>query len=272
MTRKLGWHKPTDKQLSRCKAGPHARNLLSAVVAADSADLTRLVTVLDQDGIGACQTHAVAQVIHGAQVFAGAPTSTPFLSRLMGYFLARYEEGNQNDDTGAAICTVFDAVSRIGFAPESAWPYVPAQFASMPPMEAFREAFDQRGKLEVNYHRLDGNGEGSEQRLDLIRKALTVGCLVTWGAPVSEDYCGDILGSDPIQPPLHLPIAGGHAQTFCGYGTKPNGKPFFRNVNSWGTGWGDGGFCDIAPEYAGWSETSDLWLVSLAPRFPGGAS
>ena len=268
--RSLGWNRPTDRHFARCKAGPHARDLLSAVVPADSADLTRLVTVIDQNGLGSCTANAVAQVIHGAQVFAGAPVETPFLSRLMAYYLARLEDGNQDSDAGSQICTVFDAVCRIGFCPESVWPYVPVWFKSKPPMEAFWSAIDQRGKVEVNYHRLDGNGESGEQRLDLIRKALTVGCLVTWGAPVSDDYCSDILGSDPIPPPIGLPIAGGHAQTLCGYGMTVQGKPFFRNVNSWGPGWGDGGFCDLAPEYVGWSEASDFWLVSLAPRFSGG--
>ena len=268
--RSLGWNRPTDKHYSRCKAGPHARDLLSAVVPAESADLTRLVTIIDQDGLGSCTANAVAQVIHGAQILAGAPVETPFLSRLMAYYLARLEDGNQDADTGSQICTVFDAVSRIGFCPEKVWPYETVWFDSKPPMEAFWAAFDQRGKVEVNYHRLDGNGESGEQRLDLVRRALTVGCLVTWGAPVSEDYCSDILGSDPIPPPRHLPIAGGHAQTLCGYGTRPDGKPFFRNVNSWGTGWGDAGFCDLSPEYVAWDEASDFWLVSLVPRFSGG--
>lgn len=270
--RSLGWNRPTDTQLARCKAGPHARDILADVVPAETVDLSYLVKVLNQYNLGSCVLNAIAQAIHAEQVRTGAPVSTEFISRLFAYYLARLEDGNQNADTGTQICTGFDAIARMGFCPESVWPYDTSKFAVKPTAEAVWAAYDQKGLVEINYHRLDGPGVSKTELLVLVDKALTTGRLVTWGAPVSNDYCSDILGSNPILPPIGLPIAGGHAQALCGKNTRADGKPSYRNVNSWGASWGDFGLCDIDPEYITWSETSDMWMVSLAPRFSGGAS
>ena len=273
MTRSLGWNRPTDKQLARCKAGPHVREILDGVIPAETVDLSYLVTVLNQLNLGSCVLNAIAQAIHAEQVRTGAPPSTEFMSRLMAYYCARLEDGNQDADTGTQICTGFDAVSRMGFCPESIWPYQTDWFKSKPPMEAVWAAYDQRGQVELNYHRLDGPGVSKAELLVLVDKALTAGRLVTWGAPVSNAYCSNQLGPDPVLPPIGQPIAGGHAQALCGKNTRKDGKPSYRNVNSWGTDdFGEGGFCDIDPKYITWDETTDLWMVSLAPRFSGGAS
>ena len=262
----LGWNRPLPAHYARCRPGVHAAELLADVVPAESSDNSDLVTIINQGLLGSCTANAWMQIIHGAMVAAGLDPSTEFGSRLMAYYLARCEDGNQTVDSGTQICTVADACCRIGFCKESAWPYDPAWFASMPPPEAFREAFDQRGQIDINYHRLDGVVEGDDL-LDLIRRALTARYLVTWGTLVSKAFCSGELGFDPIKPPTDQPIAGGHAQVICGHNGRPDGQPSFRDVNSWGPEFGDGGFCDVAPEYVSWSASSDMWICKVAPRF-----
>lgn len=257
MTRACGWSKPTPLKLARCRAGAVADSVLADIEAAESSDLRHLVRIVDQGALGSCTANAVGQIIRGAQVRAGS-ADPPFPSRLFAYYLARAEDGNADRDAGSYVCTVLDATARIGFCPESAWEYSdgPEKFAWMPSMDSFRLAFDQRGRVGVNYHQLQASGEA---RLDLVRRALTAGYLVAFGTLVSEALCNGNLGAGPIPPPIGQPIAGGHAMTICGHG-----PGHFEIANSWGTGFGDSGFCRFAPEYVAWNETDDLWLVSLS--------
>jgi len=37
--------------------------------------------------------------------------------------------------------------------------------------------------------------------------------------------------------------------------------------NSWGNGWGDGGFWTMTPEYLGWSSTQDIWVPTSGTTF-----
>jgi hypothetical protein len=272
--RGCGWNPPTAEHYQRAQKGRGlaAVGLLLGTNAAQSANNSALTTLLDQSTLGACTAQAVAQVIFGAMVAAGADRATlAILSRLFAYYMARVEDGNQATDAGSQICTVFDAVCRVGFAKEAVWPYDVTQFATMPPWEAFREGIDQQGQVDINYHRVDAPGIEGAARLLLIKQALTAGYLVTWGTQVSNDYCQGNLGTDPIKPPASsAQIAGGHAQTLVGFDdTVP--EPYFLNLNSWGPEFQQAGcapgFCKIDPTYITWPSSSDFWICRTAPRF-----
>lgn len=210
-----------------------------------------------------CVAQSVAQVVRARQIFQGA-VDPPFMSRLMTYWLARKEDNATEFDWGTYISTAFDAISRIGFCDERHWPYFDAKdagapFRFMPPAVAFQQAFDQRGKIEINYHRITTSSGGL--LLD-VKRAVAAGHLVAFGTQVSRDFASNVLGSGPIPPPIGQPIAGGHAMGICGYD-----REGFRIVNSWSEDWGDRGFCDFAPEYITWDATADFWIVTIAPVY-----
>ena len=263
---KTGWSKPKPEHIRRCKAaGVSVDAFLKDIVPAKSMDLTYLTKVIDQEDLGSCTAQSIAQVVRGAQIKEGAdPEKTEFMSRLMTYLFERIEDGTRNEDVGSQICTGIDAISRIGFCPESLWPYVTSKFADMPPFEALSHAFTQRGKVDVNYHQITSTGRS---RIDDIERAITAGYLVTFGTLVSNDYCASAgVGEEPIDAPTSG-VAGGHAQTICAFDTSPKGRKRKKINNSWSRNWGLLGYAYYSDEYLMDSMTDDFWIVKLAPRY-----
>ena len=246
---------------------------MGGVEPAKKVDLSNLITIIKQLNLGSCTANSAAQLVHAAMVQTGLDPSTPFFSRLFAYFLARFEDGNQAVDAGSQNCTVIDAICRVGFCPETIWPYDVKNFAQMPPPEAFRRAFDQRGKVDINYHRIDTvSGSG----LLLVQKqTLTAGSIFNFAGPVTNAFCRGEVGTspdNPAMPPIDgQDIAGGHSMTAVGYDdTLP--VPVVKVANSWGKDYGDGGFCYLSQSYMTWSEVEDMWMVRAAIRYSGGAS
>ena len=266
----LGWNEPKAEHYARCKAGPPATDIVGSVVPAPKVDLSNLVTIIDQGALGSCTCNSTAQIIHAAMVAAGLDPSTPFFSRLFAYYLARLEDGNVATDSGSQNCTVLDACCRMGFCPESAWPYDVSKFAVKPPEEAVWAAYDQRGKVDTNYHRID-TVSGSAL-LTVMKQNLTAGYLFNFGGPVTNAFCQGQIGTtpdNPVVPPTGY-IAGGHSMAVVGYDDTLV-RPVFKVVNSWGPDYGDGGYCYFDPTYFTTGTGQDMWTCRLAPRYSGGA-
>lgn len=261
--RAFGWRGPPDQgvlKALRC-AGPSAGDsVLAGVVAADSSDGTALLPdePLDQLDLGSCVPHAVVQVIYAALVFAGLH---PFIaSRLALYYWSRYQHGDQHVDSGTWIGTCFDVAADLGLPEESVCPYLPAFFADKPRADVYRDAFDRRGQIGINYHRLDSTGAAL---VDDMERSLTAGRLVAFGVQVSEGFDP----TDVVQPPGPRDvIAGGHAMVMVGH-DRPNQRFLVRN--SWGR-WGHPalppGYFWLSYAYA--RQASDCWICLAAP---GGA-
>ena len=269
----LGWNEPKPHHYARCKAGPAAADIVGGVVPAPKVDLSNLVSqILDQGALGSCTCNSWAQVVHAAMVSAGLDPSTPYFSRLFAYFCARLEDGNQAQDTGTQNCTVADALCRMGFPAESVWPYDVSQFAVQPSQQAVWAAFDQRAKIDTNYHRIDTVPTGGDEILTIMRQNLTAGFLFNFGGPVTNAFCAGEIGTTPDNPvvPPTGDIAGGHSMAVVG-ADWTLARPVFKVINSWGLGYGDNGYCFFDPSYFTQGCAQDMWTCRLAPRFSGGA-
>lgn len=261
--RALGWRKPTAKLLGACQlAGPPThRSVLADWTAAETSNLYESCSVLDQGSVGSCQSNAVAQAVRVAQVKEGVPHPPP-AARMAMYYWARHREGNEQADVGACIGTVFDVIAALGVPPESAWPYDVNLLTSLPGPDVYREAFDSRGKVGINYYPLQLTGDAFVVEVE---RALTAGFAVPFGVMVTDMFC-IAQPSGAIQPPrAGDSIAGGHAMTFVGH-DRSAGR--FLVLNSWGTLWGDPdappGCCWFSYAYA--SQAADAWIVLVAPK------
>jgi C1A family cysteine protease len=268
--RGLGWKKDA---LIRpgMKADLSARPKLGLAPPPKSASARPyILDILDQGQLGSCTGNGSMQGIRASQVRQGAK-APPLGSRLWAYYMGRALSHDTANDDGAQIRNVFAGISRLGFPPESLWPYSDertssnAPFRTMPSTEAFNGAYDQRATGNVvSYFRLDDN---DSTRVADVQRAIAAGYVVVFGTDVSENFCEGDLGSGPIAPPVGLPIAGGHCMCLAEYDTSASGIVTFGVVNSWGSSFGSGGWVEFSSDYVAWSATNDLWICEYAPLF-----
>ena len=103
--------------------------------------------------------------------------------------------------------------------------------------------------------------EEGDDRLNCIIEALRANHPVVFGTDINKDFVR-LRDEGPVGPPSGV-VVGGHAMLIVGYLT---GLGFIVK-NSWGSDWGDGGFCIMKPEYIAWPFTRDIWVPTKGMAF-----
>lgn len=215
-----------------------------------------VVDIPNQNPLGSCVANAVPQALRMVQHAAGNPDAE-LCSRLFAYWHARNQHGDTGSDSGTYIRTCIKVLNALGRPPERAWPYKvddldeeEPTFTKKPPSIALMHAFDRK---QAEYRRV---WEDGSDRVLAVKRAIASGRPVVFGTDLGasfEDYSDGL-----IQPPLDEPIIGGHAMCIVGY----DGASV-EVVNSWGEGWGNGGYCRLSWAYVMWQRTRDLWVISV---------
>lgn len=253
--RYLGWcpdtPDPRDYSSSALRS-PASRRLPRAV------DLRPLCSAVeDQGALGSCVAHAVtggAELLHRAAGRRPKP-----LSRLWLYYEARKREGTLASDAGAEIRSAIKALAKTGCAPESTWPYRTKAFRQKPPAASYQAAGDYQ---LLRYARL--------RTVPDVLRALASGCPVAFGFVVADAHHAPEVVRGGVLPKWGKSFEpeGGHAVLAVGYG-RPGGHSgspthvLFRN--SWGRGWGLGGYAWLPLSYLEDSDMADdLWALEAA--------
>ena len=171
-------------------------------------------------------------------------------------------------DTGAFLRSTMGALALFGVPPEEYWPYVVANYDKEP--TAFCYAFAQNYQA-ISYYRLDPPGTATSALLNSIKTNLSAGLPSMFGFTVYSSYTqGAQTGKIPF-PTAGEKIVGGHAIVVAGYddnmklknsntgGTETTGALLIRN--SWGTGWGDGGYGWLPYDYVIKGLATDWWTL-----------
>jgi C1A family cysteine protease len=223
--------------------------------------------VEDQGDLGSCTANAGVGMVEYFQRRA-------FGEHLDGSRLFVYKATRQlmgwTGDTGAYLRTTMGALALFGVPPESYWPYEIADFEDEPPAFVYGLADNYEA---LQYYRLDAASDTPAEVLGNIKTQLAAGFPSMFGFTVySSIRDADGAGNIPRPAPTES-VLGGHAIVAVGYddgheitnandGRTTTGA--FRIRNSWGTGWGDGGYGWIPYAYVLEGLAEDWWTMITA--------
>jgi xylellain. Cysteine peptidase. MEROPS family C01A len=204
--------------------------------------------VVDQGELGSCTANAMGSglreylEIKNQQVFVA-------LSRLYLYYHERLLEGTVNEDSGAKIRDGMKVLKKRGICPEVLHPYDISKFTVAPS----QEAEDEAGEYKIDsYQRLN--------TLNDVKRSIYEGYPVVLGMAVYESFESDSVAKTGIVPvPKNYErVLGGHAMLIVGY-KKIKQTLHLIVRNSWGTDWGDKGYCYIPASFIRKGIIFDLW-------------
>lgn len=214
-----------------------------------AVDLRRFLSPVEEQGeLGSCTANAVAGAHEYLQRRANQGRHTD-VSRLFIYFLERQLEGTVDQDAGAQIRSGMKVLAKWGVCSEQLWPYDIDRYTEQPPDEAFAHA---KNHLIDEYKRVP-------IELHAWKVCLAEGYPVVFGTDIFQSFEDDGSHGWISMPRSREKNLGGHAMLCVGY---DESKRIFIVRNSWGTDWGDGGYCYFPYDYLANEEfTDDAWTL-----------
>ena len=217
-----------------------------------SVDLrTGCPAVYDQGELGSCTANAIGAAIEFDQMKQKLAAATP--SRLFIYYNERVIEETVDTDCGAQIRDGIKSVASDGACPETMWTYLEENFSVRPPEPCYQYA-----KLHpaVQYARV-------AQDAGQMKACLAAGYPFVFGFTVYESFEGDAVAKSGMvqMPGASETEVGGHAVMAVGYN---DSVQRFLVRNSWGSGWGVGGYFTIPYAYLTDADLADdFWVIRV---------
>lgn len=210
----------------------------------------------DQDYLGSCTGNGVAGAFEFVNRKQGLADYIP--SRLFIYYEERRIINSIPYDSGAFIRDGLKVVNKLGAPHESMWPYNINAFAQEPYPGVYDDAALHQ---TIQYAFVDNRIQTPVKQAIAAENPVIIGFTVyPWFEDVrSNGVCTPVAGQ---------PVLGGHCVEIVGYETS---RPMFGNSkvyaiirNSWGTGWGEGGYCYMPLSWlCNYDNADDFWVISM---------
>ena len=213
--------------------------------------------VEDQGMLGSCSSQACVGMVEFYECLAFGRHIDA--SRLFVYKLARDLNGLQGD-MGSYLRGNIGALRLFGAPPEKWWPYDPAMVDAEPPAKVYALAANFKSMV---YFRLDSPQTAPDQVLVMAKQLLVAKRPWVFGVPVYQQIFNAPDGKILFPTPGDV-VIGGHAMMACGYDDamvvgQDTGAFLIRN--SWGQGWGMGGYGWLPYRYVLYPLAWDLWSI-----------
>lgn len=242
MEYKLGWI-PGAKDNLAPKFGQQISGLAVIPAKVDLRD--KDCPIFNQGNIGSCTAQAGAALARFVMKKEGHEVYTP--SRLFIYYNSRFLLGWVDKDMGSTLTHTVKAMMTNGLPNEKMWWYNDAKYAVKPSKKVYIEGLKHKALSHFGIE--DGN-------LDEMRQCLAMGFPFIFGALINKDFSDTTNGVIPMYNGDPL---GGHAMMAVGYDDM---ERHFIVRNSWGTTWGDNGYCYMPYEYlADRKVAEDFWTI-----------
>jgi C1A family cysteine protease len=198
--------------------------------------------IFDQGQIGSCTANGLAGLL-------GFLNPGSVYSRLFIYLNERKMEGTIDQDAGAEIHDGIQILIKLGCCFESLWPYDTSKFKVIPPQEVYDQA---KCNVITDYFAL--------QSFEDVLNCLASGFPVVFGTQVFESFESEDVASSGMvpDPTAYDDCVGGHCMKAVGY---DDNRKLVIVANSWGTGWGDKGYCYISYQYFQ-EYANDMWKIT----------
>lgn len=207
----------------------------------ESVDLRDLMSeIRDQGEMSSCTAFAVSVGLMESIEIEHFKSPMVPLSPLFLYYNTREFQGAPNEDNGATLRDTMRMAAKLGVCAEKTWPYSMNRVFSEPPSSAYREAGNRSSKIKT-YYRVAGLNE--------IKQALAARNPVVLGLMLYESFQSEEVAATGIVPMPNTSkesLVGGHAVCAVGY---DNAKSMVLIRNSWGSGWGEKGYCWVPYGY-----------------------
>lgn len=221
----------------------------SGLTVPESVDHSRhLDFVPDQGRTNRCVGWFTSSAIYLTGQTLGQPVKRP--SAKWAYDVARYfDTPSVLVDVGCRPRSMMLGLERHGIVAEERLASTESNVNEHPPFDADIAGGDA---LFSGYYKVEGDVPA------LLRSALAKGHIPGFAMVVHESFT-DIRSGVYDQP--DGAELGRHMVTLVGY--RPGA---FLLLNSWGTGWGDSGFCWVSDRFVASHFVSDRYVVTAAPR------
>lgn len=221
-------------------------------------DLRPLMTpVEDQGQTSSC----VANAVVGAYEYwvKKATRQDDDISRLFVYYNARWRDGSQDKDEGSVIQLAMEGLAKFGACSEKVWPFDKKLLLQKPGADAYKDAAPRRVQ---DMAQVPLTVEAWKQAL-AEGKPIVFGCLLF----DSFDQCNARGGVVPMPAPEDLSRKSHSGHAMCAVGYSDTEKVFIVR-NSWGSKWGDKGYCYMPYDYLMNSRFNDGDCWVFVPRVP----
>lgn len=174
------------------------------------------------------------------------------VSRLFIYYNARAAQGMEGEDAGSFIADAVESLKEYGACSEETWEFSEDIILEEPSEEAYEEA---SAFLVEDF-------EVVPLDLNAWKSALAEGYPIIFGVSLYESFDKARKGKIPLPTDKEAGRGahGAHAMLCVGYSDKDE---MFIVRNSWGTDWGDNGYCYIPYDYmmSDKHNLGDNWII-----------